>query len=136
MLFLLQYHRRAGKLVRLERFATSQRMEASQAMLDLEIELRHQGVNHEVVILEAASEEALRKTHGRYFADLDELLEDLQQAVSSAVSCSSVERAQRSAEYRPQRPEQGTKLKVTTSGIVKEVCGVCLRSRPHVNHQP
>jgi hypothetical protein len=41
MLFLLQYHRRAGKLVHLERFATSQRMDASQAMLDLEIELRH-----------------------------------------------------------------------------------------------
>jgi hypothetical protein len=44
-------------------------------MLALEIELRHQGVNHEVVILEAASEEALRKTHGRYFLGVRELLE-------------------------------------------------------------
>jgi hypothetical protein len=76
MLFLIQYHRRAGKLVRLERFATSQRAEASQARLDLEIELRHRGLNHEVVILEAASEEVLRKTHGRYFLGMRELLED------------------------------------------------------------
>jgi hypothetical protein len=75
MLFLIQYNRRAGTLVRLERFATSQRAQASKARLDLEIELRHQGLNHEVVLLEAESEEALRKTHGRYFADLRELLE-------------------------------------------------------------
>jgi hypothetical protein len=75
MLFLIQYNRRAGRLVRLERFATSQRVEANRARLDLEIELRHQGVNHEVVILEAASEEAVRKTHGRYFLDVRELLE-------------------------------------------------------------
>lgn len=75
MLFLIQYNRRAGRLVRLERFGVSQRVEANQARLNLEIELRRQGVNHEVVILEAESEEVLRKTHGRYFFDVRELLE-------------------------------------------------------------
>lgn len=75
MLFLIQYHRRACKLVRFERFASTQRSEAMRAKLNLEIELRHRGVNHEVVILEAASEEALRKTHLRYFAGVRELLE-------------------------------------------------------------
>jgi hypothetical protein len=31
-------------------------------------------VDHEVVLLEAPSEEALRRTHGRYFDDLDTML--------------------------------------------------------------
>ena len=38
--------------------------------LDLEIELLRRGQVREVVLLEAASEEALRKTHRRYFEDL------------------------------------------------------------------
>lgn len=42
--------------------------------LDLEIELRRRGQSHEVVLLDAASEEALRKTHGRYFDDIEDLL--------------------------------------------------------------
>lgn len=75
MLFLIQYNRRACKLVRLERFATSQRAQASQARFDLEMELRHRGLSDEVVILEAVSEEDLHKTHGRYFADFRERLE-------------------------------------------------------------
>jgi hypothetical protein len=74
MLFLIQYDRRAGRLVKLERFADDQRVVASKARLDLEIDLRHRGKSHEVVLLEAASEEALHKTHGRYFEDVEGLL--------------------------------------------------------------
>jgi hypothetical protein len=74
MLFLIQYDRRAGQLVKLERFTDDQRLMASMARLDLEIDLRRRGERHEVVLLEAASEEALRKTHGRYFEDLEGLL--------------------------------------------------------------
>jgi len=75
MLFLIQYNRRAGTLVKLERFADDRRAGACKARLDLEIELRHRGLSHEVVLLEAASEDALHRTHGRYFANVDELLE-------------------------------------------------------------
>jgi hypothetical protein len=74
MLFLIQYDRRAGRLVKLERFADDQGLVASRARLDLEIDLRRRGQTHEVVLLEAASEEALHKTHGRYFEDVEGLL--------------------------------------------------------------
>jgi hypothetical protein len=74
MLFLIQYDRRAGRIVSLERFTDDQRLMAGKARLDLEIELRRRSQNHEVVVLEAASEEALRKTHGRYFDDVEHLL--------------------------------------------------------------
>jgi hypothetical protein len=40
----------------------------------LELELNRIGTVHEVVILEAATEEALRRTHRRYFENLSELV--------------------------------------------------------------
>ncbi len=74
MLFLIQYDRRAGHIVRLERFTDDQQRLAADTRLELEIELRRHGQNHEVVLLDAASEAALRKTHGRYFEDVQGLL--------------------------------------------------------------
>jgi hypothetical protein len=74
MLFLIQYDRRAGHIVRLERFTDDQQRLAADTRLELEIELRRHGQNHEVVLLDAASEEALHKTHGRYFEDVQGLL--------------------------------------------------------------
>ena len=43
-------------------------------LLNLEIELQRRSQTHEVVLLDAASEEALRKTHGRYFENVEGLL--------------------------------------------------------------
>jgi len=74
MLFLIQYDRRAGRIVRMERFTNDQRDLAAKTRLDLELELQHRRISHEVVLLDAASEEALRKTHGRYFEDIEGLL--------------------------------------------------------------
>jgi hypothetical protein len=74
MLFLIQYDRRAGRIVRMERFANDQRDLAAEARLDLELALQRHCQSHEVVLLDAASEEALRKTHGRYFEDVQGLL--------------------------------------------------------------
>ncbi|MFT3897179.1 MAG: hypothetical protein QM719_05720 [Thermomonas sp.] len=73
MLFLLEYDRQAGKLVKLEAFETALRAEVSKARLSLEISLMEQGIRHEVVILEAESESDLRRTHNRYFGDVAEL---------------------------------------------------------------
>jgi hypothetical protein len=42
--------------------------------LELELELNRLGKEREVVLLEAASEQALRLTHRRYFEDLSELV--------------------------------------------------------------
>jgi hypothetical protein len=79
MLFLIEYERRKGRLVTNRRFDDAQREEAERARLELELRVNREGVEHEVVLLEAASEEALRTTHQRYFeklADVAKAIED------------------------------------------------------------
>jgi hypothetical protein len=73
VIFLINYNRIRGTISTLRTFPESARQEASEARLDLELNLRRKGVEHEVVLLEAASEEALRRTHRRYFEDVAEL---------------------------------------------------------------
>ena len=85
MIFLIQYDRRAGRIITLDRFTNEQRLVAGKARLDLEIELHRRHQNYEVVLLEAASEEALRKTHGRYFEDVEGLLARAAETVASLV---------------------------------------------------
>lgn len=67
MIFLLEYDRHTGQLISSQTFDSSMREKASQARLELEILLMTQNISREVVLLEAASEDALRKTHSRYF---------------------------------------------------------------------
>ena len=43
--------------------------------LNLELDLNRRGVDHEVVLLEAENEDALRRTHRRYFETLRQLLQ-------------------------------------------------------------
>lgn len=69
MFYLIEYHRERGRLVRFDVFPTERRPDAEAARLDLELSLNAAGVSHEVVILEAADEDALRRTHRRYFDD-------------------------------------------------------------------
>jgi hypothetical protein len=73
MIFLLQYDRVCGELVTLKTFLESERRVAEEARLEMEIGLNRDEVDREVVILEAESEEALRRTHRRYFESLTEL---------------------------------------------------------------
>lgn len=51
-------------------FAEAQRRDAERERLALELDLNRRKVDHEVVILEAANETALRRTHGRYFPEV------------------------------------------------------------------
>jgi len=74
MLFLVEYDRARGEIASFQTFDESDRKQAQDARLELELALRRRGVEHEVVLLEAASEEALRRTHRRYFEDLAELV--------------------------------------------------------------
>ena len=74
MIFLIEYDRNRGAIVTFKRFDDSERRNAQDARLEMELELNRQGIEHEVVILEAETEEALRRTHRRYFEDLAELL--------------------------------------------------------------
>ena len=73
MLFLIEYDREKGKVVEMSRFFESERQGANSARLNLELDLNRRGIEHEVVLLEAEDELALRRTHRRYFEDLLEL---------------------------------------------------------------
>lgn len=73
MIFLIEYNRSEGKIVSLNTFGETARQEAHDARLHLELDLHRKGIEHEIVLLEASSEAALRKTHRRYFESLSEL---------------------------------------------------------------
>lgn len=72
--FLLVYDRDAGVLVRKQEYETSAL--AMEARFLAEDEFRGRP-EIEIVALAAASEEALRDTHGRYFLTLRELADRL-----------------------------------------------------------
>ena len=73
MLFLIEYDRPSGTIKEMRKFEDSSRKLAEDTRLELELRLNREGVEHEVVILEAPSEEALRRTHSRYFESLAEI---------------------------------------------------------------
>jgi hypothetical protein len=75
VIFLIEYNRREGKLVTFRSFEGRQREQAAALRLQLELDLHRCNIDHEVVLLEAESEQALRVTHRRYFEDLRQLLQ-------------------------------------------------------------
>lgn len=73
MIFLIEYNRPQGRMVTFKRFKDSERLKAEKSRLDLELDLNRRGVDHEVVLLEAASADALRRTYRRYFEDASQI---------------------------------------------------------------
>jgi hypothetical protein len=73
LIFLIEYNRAKGAIVEMRKFDDSSRKLADEARLELELRLNREGVEHEVVLLEASSEEALRHTHSRYFESVAEI---------------------------------------------------------------
>ena len=74
MIFLIEYDRDEGRIVSIKNFSTSDREMAEESRRNLELNLHQKDIVHEVVLLEAATEEALRLTHRRYFEDWPELM--------------------------------------------------------------
>ena len=74
MIFLIEYNRPEGQLVTFQRFQDPERLTAQNARLDLELDLNRRRIDHEVVLLEAVNEAALRRTHRRYFETLSQIL--------------------------------------------------------------
>lgn len=70
MIFLIQYNRKKGAIVLIERFSDFEKAKADKERLQLELRLNNRQIEHEVVLLQANSEEELLRTHGRYFKDL------------------------------------------------------------------
>jgi len=77
MIFLIEYKRLAGRIVTFKTFDQSERTRAENMRLDLELDLNRKKIDHEVVLLEAADENAVRKTHRRYFEDLSQIAKSL-----------------------------------------------------------
>ena len=73
MIFLIEYDRKRGQLVTFKSFNDFEREKAEELRLQLELDLNLKSIDNEVVILEAATEEGVRRTHRRYFEDLAEL---------------------------------------------------------------
>ncbi|HEY0099241.1 MAG TPA: hypothetical protein VGB76_09825 [Pyrinomonadaceae bacterium] len=74
MIFLIEYDRARGEIVTFQTFNDLERQNAENARLEMELQLNRLGTEREIVLLEAATEEALRRTHRRYFEDLAELV--------------------------------------------------------------
>jgi hypothetical protein len=73
MIFLLDYDRSAGRLISLRDFEDDARPIAQAARLELELELHRSGIEREIVLLQAPSLDALKRTHRRYFEDLRQI---------------------------------------------------------------
>lgn len=69
MIFLIEYSRPEGRVLDLKTFPNRDRRAAENARLEAELSLMRRGLDHEVVLLEAKSETAIRRTHRRYFED-------------------------------------------------------------------
>jgi hypothetical protein len=74
MIFLIDYDRPTGRLIDCRVFEDKEREKAANARLEIELDLNRRGVDREVVLLEAESEEALRLTHRRYFENVTQIL--------------------------------------------------------------
>lgn len=74
MYFLVDYDRQSGELISVRSFAPDSREQADVARLELEVTLNAQGVDREIVILEAEDEASLRVNYRRYFENAVELL--------------------------------------------------------------
>jgi hypothetical protein len=74
VIYLVQYDRSLGQLIRLDAFPSGSKDRAEETRLSVELDLLSKKVSHEVVLLEVKNEDELRKTHRRYFERLDQLM--------------------------------------------------------------
>lgn len=74
MIFLIDYDRDEGHIVFLKPFQDRERQAAEDARLELELKFNEYREKREIVLLQARNEQALRKTHRRYFENLEELV--------------------------------------------------------------
>jgi hypothetical protein len=74
MIFLIEYDRPQGQIITFKTFSDSERSTAEDERLNIELDLNQSGREHEVVLLEAVDEDALRRTHRRYFEDLAQMV--------------------------------------------------------------
>ena len=69
MIYYIEYSRERQQLLSLKPFEEANRVDAQAYALSRELELSRQGLQLEIVLLEADSEATIRNTHPRYFGD-------------------------------------------------------------------
>ena len=74
MIFLIEYDRPRRQILTFEEYDDTQRDVADRRRLELELRTGHDR-NREIVSLQAADEDALRRTHRRYFETAREIIE-------------------------------------------------------------
>ena len=77
MLFLIEYDRPKERIITFKSFTDNERAEAQKQKFDIELALNRSGIEHEVVLLDAMDEDAIRRTHRRYFEDLSQIAESM-----------------------------------------------------------
>ena len=72
MILLIEYDRATARTLQFLTYEDAERGKAEDRRLQMELDLNRRGLlmQHEVVLLRAESEEALRRTHERYFKHL------------------------------------------------------------------
>lgn len=78
MIFLIEYSRENGRIVHLFEFKDSEQADAENARLNLELKIVNRKIQHEIVLLQAQTLDALKQTHRRYFENLAELAKTTQ----------------------------------------------------------
>ena len=77
MIFLIDYEPKKGILRQFEQFEDSQRAEAQRQRLKIELGLNGERALREIVLLEAAEEQMLYRTHQRYFKTTRQIVEPM-----------------------------------------------------------
>ena len=75
MIFLIEYDRRRGRLLTFKPFPDADLEAAQRARLELELKCAGANDSSEIVLLQAESEAAVRRTHRRYFQTAREIIE-------------------------------------------------------------
>jgi hypothetical protein len=83
MIFLIDYEPKTGLRREFKTFPDSERAEAQRQRLEIELGLNGERESREVVLLEAADEQALRRTHQRYFQTVEEIVDSMFALVST-----------------------------------------------------
>jgi hypothetical protein len=73
MIFLIRYNRKKGKIITIHNYLDTNKQIAEKERLDLELLQNRNGIDDEIVLLEANNENDLRQTHRRYFENINEI---------------------------------------------------------------
>ena len=74
MIFLVEYERKSGEPAKVTEFPDECRGDAQQARLSIELNALDLDKDVEIVLLDAPSKSAIRKTHRRYFESIGQML--------------------------------------------------------------